>query len=126
MKDSKALAGSIGSSTDDDANIGLLDNDGEIGFWIGPEYWGNGYATEALRSMVDRAFGKRHVQDLWCCHLAGNKGSRRVQEKCGFTFHPRDEDCYLEQLESVVIARFTKLEKASWLKKRKAKAATAK
>jgi RimJ/RimL family protein N-acetyltransferase len=56
----------------------------EIGYWLGVPFWGNGYATEAARAVIDHAFG-----DLGCEHLLGgarvsNPASRRVLEKCGF------------------------------------------
>jgi RimJ/RimL family protein N-acetyltransferase len=56
----------------------------EIAYWLGVAYWGQGYATEAARALIDHAFG-----DLGCDRLAGgarvsNPASRRVLEKCGF------------------------------------------
>lgn len=36
----------------------------ELGYWIGVPYWGNGYATEASRALVDYGFGPRLVFDL--------------------------------------------------------------
>ena len=29
----------------------------EIGYWLGALYWGRGYATEAVRAVIDHAFG---------------------------------------------------------------------
>ena len=31
---------------------------GEIAYWIGEPYWGNGYATEAAKSLVEFAFNE--------------------------------------------------------------------
>ena len=56
----------------------------EIGYWLGVPFWGQGYATEAARAVIDHAF-----DDLGYDAVAGgarvsNPASRRVLEKCGF------------------------------------------
>jgi RimJ/RimL family protein N-acetyltransferase len=60
------------------------DGDPELGYWIGVQHWGRGYATEAARALIDHAF-----EELGCARLASgarvsNPASRRVLEKCGF------------------------------------------
>src|SRR6516162_2981908 len=32
----------------------------EIGYWLGVAFWGNGYATEAARAVIDYAFDNLH------------------------------------------------------------------
>ena len=32
----------------------------EIGYWLGTRYWGRGLATEAVRAVIDHAFGDLH------------------------------------------------------------------
>ena len=52
----------------------------EVGYWIGREYWGRGYATDALR-LVLAEIAERPI----VAHVAlPNVGSRRVLERCGF------------------------------------------
>jgi RimJ/RimL family protein N-acetyltransferase len=53
------------------------------GYVLARDVWGAGYATEALRALLDVApsLGLRRVQ-AWC-HPA-HAASRRVLEKCGF------------------------------------------
>jgi len=54
------------------------------GYVLAKDSWGNGYATEALRAMVELA-GKLRVHRLYAhCHPE-NLASRRVLEKAGFT-----------------------------------------
>lgn len=52
----------------------------EVGYWIGRDSWGRGYATRALRILLDE------VRDRpMFAHVAlDNIGSRRVLEHCGF------------------------------------------
>lgn len=57
----------------------------EIGYWIARPYWGRGYAPEAVRAVLSLffAFG---AERIWCAHAEGNDKSRRVIEKCGFSY----------------------------------------
>jgi RimJ/RimL family protein N-acetyltransferase len=56
----------------------------EIGYWLGAPYWGNGYATEAVRALIDHAFTARGHAGLHSGARVSNPASRRVLEKCGF------------------------------------------
>ncbi len=56
----------------------------EIGYWLGAPYWGRGYATEAVRAVIDHAFGTVGHGTLQAGARVGNPASRRVLEKCGF------------------------------------------
>src|SRR5262245_57681111 len=65
--------------------IATLRADGpEIGYWIGVPYWGNGYATETARALVDHAFGELGHAELRAGARVTNPAPRRVLEKCGF------------------------------------------
>lgn len=57
-----------------------------IGYCIGKEHWGKGFATEAANAVMDYAFQKLRVKMLTIDHYVDNKGSRRVIEKCGFRY----------------------------------------
>jgi RimJ/RimL family protein N-acetyltransferase len=58
--------------------------DPEIGYWLGAPFWGNGYATEAARAVIDHAFRDRGYDVLLAGARVSNPASRRVLEKCGF------------------------------------------
>ncbi len=55
----------------------------EVGYWLARGHRGKGYATEALRGMVDiaRMLGVRRLQ---AGHYLDNPASGRVLRKCGF------------------------------------------
>ena len=55
----------------------------DIGYWIGAPYWGNGYATEAGRAIIERA-RELGVETIILKYFDGNDASRRVSEKLGF------------------------------------------
>jgi RimJ/RimL family protein N-acetyltransferase len=56
----------------------------EIGYWLGVKYWGKGYATEAVRAVIDQAFTDLDCEVLQSSARVTNPASRRVLEKCGF------------------------------------------
>ncbi len=73
----------------DDTLIGACgvdprDGGPEIGYWLGVPYWGQGYATEAVRAVIDHAFGELRHEALQAGARVSNPASRRVLEKCGF------------------------------------------
>lgn len=58
----------------------------ELGHWIGVPYWGCGYATEAARGLMQRAFGELGHRAITARARVSNPAARRVLEKCGFTW----------------------------------------
>ncbi len=60
------------------------DNAIEIGYWLGVSYWGRGFATEAVRAVIDHAFGELAHDTLQAGARVSNPASRRVLEKCAF------------------------------------------
>jgi RimJ/RimL family protein N-acetyltransferase len=56
----------------------------EIGYWLGIDYWGHGYATEAVRALIDYGFDDLDHEALQAGARVSNPASRRVLEKCGF------------------------------------------
>ena len=58
--------------------------DTEIGYWIGEPHWGAGYATEAAQAILDLAFSRHRVDEVWAACRMTNEASRRVLVKCGF------------------------------------------
>jgi len=56
----------------------------EVGYWLGVPYWGRGFATEAVRAVIDHAFGDLEHETLQSGARVSNPAARRVLEKCGF------------------------------------------
>jgi len=56
----------------------------ELGYWLGARFWGQGYATEAVRALIDHAFGDLQQETLQAGARVSNPASRRVLEKCAF------------------------------------------
>lgn len=49
-------------------------------------FWGQGLIPEAVRELLRWCFMERGAARVWCGHSPGNDKSRRVIEKCGFTY----------------------------------------
>lgn len=58
----------------------------QAGYWLGRPHWGEGYATEALRALVDAFFAYTPNPEVQACARVINPASRRVLEKCGFAY----------------------------------------
>ena len=57
----------------------------EIGYWCAVAHWRRGYTTEAVRAIIDYAFGTLELNRVHAeCH-GDNPASRRVLEKAGMT-----------------------------------------
>jgi RimJ/RimL family protein N-acetyltransferase len=65
--------------------IGASPDEPELGYRLRKSAWGNGYATEISRALIDKAFTDCGAQRVFADTLAVNKGSRRVLEKAGLT-----------------------------------------
>ena len=59
------------------------DRRAELGYWLGAEFWGNGYATEAAGAIVDFGFTQLGLARIYAQVLDGNEPSCRVLEKLG-------------------------------------------
>ncbi|WP_407177939.1 GNAT family N-acetyltransferase [Bradyrhizobium sp. STM 3562] len=56
----------------------------ELGYWLGVEHWGQGFATEAARAVIDYFFEEFDSDHLFAGARVTNPSSRNVLEKCGF------------------------------------------
>jgi RimJ/RimL family protein N-acetyltransferase len=56
----------------------------ELGYWLGVAHWGQGFATEAARAVIDYAFDEFAIEHLVSGARVANPASRNILEKCGF------------------------------------------
>jgi RimJ/RimL family protein N-acetyltransferase len=75
------IAGGIGYGPGTDVErIGA-----EVGYWLGHEFWGHGYATSAVRLITGHAFRARpELRRLFAVPFTSNAASARVLEKVGY------------------------------------------
>jgi RimJ/RimL family protein N-acetyltransferase len=55
----------------------------ELGFWIGVEWWGQGYAREAARAVLQYGFETLQLNRVCAHHMARNPASGRVLQTVG-------------------------------------------
>jgi RimJ/RimL family protein N-acetyltransferase len=56
----------------------------ELGYWLGVDYWGQGFATEAARALIDFTFEEFDIPLIRSGARVANPASRNILEKCGF------------------------------------------
>jgi ribosomal-protein-alanine N-acetyltransferase len=57
-----------------------------LGYWCAVAHWGRGYATEAVRAVIDYGFRDLGLNRVWAQCYGDNPASRRVLEKVGMTY----------------------------------------
>lgn len=92
---------------------GRIGGEPEIGYWIGVPFWGRGLIPEAVRALERYIFLTLGAQRIWCGHFTGNDKSRRVIEKCGFTYRFTDESRQT-QLGETRETLYYSLERGDW------------
>ena len=58
---------------------------GEIGCWIGRQYWNQDFATEAIERIKNFGFEELKLEKVWAATHKENKTVFRLIEKTGFT-----------------------------------------
>jgi ribosomal-protein-alanine N-acetyltransferase len=63
----------------------------EVGWRLGREHWGHGYATEGARAAVEDGFDRLGLDEIVSFTTVGNIRSQRVMQKLGMTRDPADD-----------------------------------
>lgn len=77
---------------------------GELGYALGRDYWGKGYASEAAGAVVDFAFETLGLERVHAAYFTRNPASGRVLEKVGFVREGLRERMYFRFGEWVDVA----------------------
>ena len=114
LREDNVAIGSIGLITPAQSHTKAADDEIEIGYWIGVPYWGQGLIPEAVRALQKHAFLDLGCSAMWCGYYDGNEKSKRCQEKCGFKYHPTEENKPCALMGDVRTEHFTYLTKEQW------------
>ena len=99
------------------SNIGLPEDEGEIGYWLGAPFWGQGIIPEAVLELLRHGFEDLRLSKIWCGYFDGNTKSRRVQEKCGFVYHHTIPEVFRKQLGKVFIEHVSCITRSQWMER---------
>ena len=89
----------------------------DFGYWLGLEYWGKGYATEAARAVIRHAFEVNTINRIDTEHLIINPASGRVLTKAGFV-DKGERTCYSRGSGQTRPSRKMVLTKARYLEQK--------
>jgi len=74
------LVGCIGA----DRGVFEYQRSAEVGYWITKDYWGQGFATQAIKQFIPFVFETTDIVRLFASVFSPNTPSERVLIKCGF------------------------------------------
>ena len=77
LKESRDLIGSI------NIRLNKRHNWGSLGYWVGYQYWGQGYGTEVLKKVIQFGFEEKRLNRVWAEYKTMNVASGRMMEKAG-------------------------------------------
>jgi len=77
LKETNDIMGVIGLEVDRE------NERAELGYWLGLDYWGKGYCTEAAEAMLEYGFNILKLNRIWTFYMEGNNASGKVLEKIG-------------------------------------------
>ena len=87
------VIGGIGALCDSDVHR----FNAEVGYWLGEEYWGRGFATQSLEKFVAWIFANTSLNRLYAGVFDFNPASMRVLYKVGFRLEAIHKDAIFKK-----------------------------
>lgn len=115
LKASGRAVGCIGILIGENSNFDISQREGEIAYWIGVPYWGQGLIPEAVREVMRHAFETLELEALWCGYFENNEQSHRAQAKCGFRHHHTEENKFNPFLNDYRTEYISRITREEWL-----------
>ena len=89
-----SFIGGVGVSLEEDNKL-------DLGYWVGREYWGNGYATEAVMGLIQYIKKETDFKQITACYIKGNHTSANVLRKLGFKEVGECEEYFLSRKKTM-------------------------
>jgi RimJ/RimL family protein N-acetyltransferase len=107
LKEEDFLIGTVGLHVRNFENA--VDNKREIGYVLDDRYWGKGLMVEAVLKVLEFGFKSLELDEIMCGHIISNLQSKRVIEKCGFTYTHTEKRPYIDKKDvDVMVYTMTK------------------
>ena len=113
-KDNNRAIGAIELKTKDRTDMTDKDDECELGYWLGKQFWGRGYVPEAARELLRFGFQALGMTTVWCGFYEGNEKSKRVQGKLGFVYHHTCNEVPVPLLDEIRIGHTNYMTKEIW------------
>ena len=114
LKENGKPIGTIELRLKDNTDMTDKDDECELGYWLAREFWGQGIMPEAAQELLRHAFEDLGMTKVWCGYYDGNNKSKRVQEKCGFTYQWTTEGLEVKQMSEIRTGHVNMLTKEEW------------
>ena len=114
LKETNEPIGCIALMIGVNSNLEISNQEGEIGYWIGVPYWGQGLIPEAVMELLRYGFEELHLTKIWSGYFEGNEKSKRVQEKCGFIYHHMNKNRVWKPMNDIRTEYVTYQTKEMW------------
>lgn len=109
LKETNELIGSISVVKNHKENLNC-----EVGYCYGSKYWGKGYATEALKVVINYLLNECNYHLVEAYHISGNPASGKVMKKSGMKkdaiLRDRKINKYTKELNDEIVYSITKEE----------------
>lgn len=106
--------GCVGLTIGKASNLRLPETEGEVSYWLGVPFWGRGIIPEAVNELLRFGFCDLGLEKIWCGYFEGNEKSKRVQEKCGFTYHHTLKDMHWVLMDDIRTEYVTCIKKSQY------------
>lgn len=115
LKETGHAVGSAGLKIGEFSDLDIPDTQAEFGYWLGVPYWGQGLIPEAVNELMRHGFEDLGLECIWCAYYDGNEKSKRVQDKCGFTYQYTKENIYVSLIDEYKTEHVTLITKQNWV-----------
>lgn len=114
LRDAETPIGAIELMLHEKSDVAASKDACELGYWLAYPFWGKGYMPEAAEELLRHGFEDLDMKQIWCGYYEGNMNSKRVQEKCGFSYYCTIKDVEVAALHEKRTRHTTLLKEEDW------------